>query len=747
MMRTASGMKVPGIILAPETSRPGLIPRRTAPGSPVLRKDSLGPGNSNLVATDSPTTEGSGTESQADVKAKKNPLSRGTSVRATTPGGRSGFAGAFKKGLSMTTVPALSRPNGDASSRPGTGQSQALDGVGDNPGANASTDTFATSSRQGSSAGLAGAAAGVPVTQNTLSQSTHMPDAQSRPTTSLSLNLATKPAVDQTLFTTLHDLFSVITHQPKQSGVVAPQLFIQQLKHDNELFRSTMHQDAHEFFNYLINEISEDAAKREAEKRKASGIKEVNKSRGNQYSIPGANAPSWVQDLFMGVLTNETRCLTCETVTSRDEAFLDLSIDIEQNTSVTACLRQFSKSEMLQQRDKYSCERCCSLQEAEKRMKIKKLPNVLALHLKRFKYQEDVQRFMKLAYRVVFPFELRLFNTIDDAPDADRMYRLWAIVVHIGAGLHHGHYVAIVRSGDKWLLFDDDTVSTVEESDIQKYYGDTPGYGSGYVLFYQAVDLDTESLLPHSIKEGRRSEREAAEAAIAAAAQSQNSRINGHYGQQPLLHTQLPPPASPAHTPQPAQSYSPITTVGFNPFSSPTDPLITPMNENRNPFDQPSRTYIAETRSPPPVPPVRQRTNSHHDTAGKPPDLAPRPPVTGNGLPNAPLKSGNNRPTPPAQIQFQDIPSTNGSQRSISRPPSRQHSMSVSNYPSGAPSPAMVTEAPRGTSPVRSKTEVPGGNPIFARSQLSNSPGAPPQADVKEKEKEKSKWWKLGKGK
>ena len=60
-----------------------------------------------------------------------------------------------------------------------------------------------------------------------------------------------------------------------------------------------------------------------------------------------------------------TRSLT--QVTSRDEAFLDLSIDIEQNSSVTACLRQFSASEMLCQRNKFSCDKCCGLQEAEKR--------------------------------------------------------------------------------------------------------------------------------------------------------------------------------------------------------------------------------------------------------------------------------------------------------------------------------------------------------------------------------------------
>lgn len=74
-----------------------------------------------------------------------------------------------------------------------------------------------------------------------------------------------------------------------------------------------------------------------------------------------------VHRLFEGVLTSETRCLTCETVSSRDECFLDLSIDIEQNSSVTACLRQFSASEMLCQKNKFFCDSCCDLQEAEKR--------------------------------------------------------------------------------------------------------------------------------------------------------------------------------------------------------------------------------------------------------------------------------------------------------------------------------------------------------------------------------------------
>lgn len=127
-------------------------------------------------------------------------------------------------------------------------------------------------------------------------------------------------------------------------------------------------------------------------------------------------------------------------------------------------------------------------------MKIKKLPNVLALHLKRFKYEESLQRHVKLTYRVVFPFELRLFNTADNVTNPDRLYELWAIVVHIGVGPHHGHYIAIVKSGKRWIVFDDNNVYPIEQNDISRYFGDTPGQGSGYILFYQATDLDWAGL-------------------------------------------------------------------------------------------------------------------------------------------------------------------------------------------------------------------------------------------------------------
>ncbi|KAL5494820.1 hypothetical protein ACEPAI_282 [Sanghuangporus weigelae] len=310
------------------------------------------------------------------------------------------------------------------------------------------------------------------------------------------------PASPPTMFSALRSLFAHISNNALDKGVVAPRAFVDKLKKENELFRSTMHQDAHEFLIFLLNKIAEDLEEeaRNARSGNSSGedlLSSVTSSGtptlGTATSRSNSSTRSnIVHDLFEGVLTSETRCLTCETVSSRDEAFLDLSIDIEQNSSVTACLRQFSASEMLCHKNKFFCDSCCGLQEAEKRMKIKRLPNVLALHLKRFKYQEDVGKYIKLAYRVAFPLELRLFNTADDAIDPDRLYGLFAIVVHIGNGPHHGHYVAIVKSGASWLVFDDDSVDSIKESDISKYFGDSNS-GSAYVLYYQALDLDLPS--------------------------------------------------------------------------------------------------------------------------------------------------------------------------------------------------------------------------------------------------------------
>jgi ubiquitin C-terminal hydrolase len=83
---------------------------------------------------------------------------------------------------------------------------------------------------------------------------------------------------------------------------------------------------------------------------------------------------TWVQDLFEGQLVSITRCLTCERTSSREEKFMNLSVDISKNVSLNHCLKKFSTKELLNLTDKFYCESCNAKQVATRQMMIKKRP-------------------------------------------------------------------------------------------------------------------------------------------------------------------------------------------------------------------------------------------------------------------------------------------------------------------------------------------------------------------------------------
>ncbi|KAK4156903.1 hypothetical protein C8A00DRAFT_12210 [Chaetomidium leptoderma] len=306
--------------------------------------------------------------------------------------------------------------------------------------------------------------------------------------------------MEECTFTGLRDIFTTLIDSQSRTGVLSPQRFLDIFKRNNEMFRNSMHQDAHEFYGIVLNDVIanvEANGKRMqemAESRSKNGTSQLTDtalSKTNSSLRTREPGTGWVHDIFEGVLTSETRCLTCERASQRDETFLDLSIDLEEHSSVTSCLQSFSAEEMLCERNKFQCDHCGGLQEAEKRMKVKKLPKVLALHLKRFKYTEDYSRLQKLFHRVVYPYHLRMFNTTDDAQDPDRMYELYAVVVHIGGNAYHGHYVAVIKTKDRgWLLFDDEMVEPVDKHFVLNFFGDKPGTACAYVLFYQETTFE-----------------------------------------------------------------------------------------------------------------------------------------------------------------------------------------------------------------------------------------------------------------
>ncbi|KAH6675670.1 putative ubiquitin carboxyl-terminal hydrolase creB [Halenospora varia] len=320
------------------------------------------------------------------------------------------------------------------------------------------------------------------------------------PILELTYENAASYGMEESTFTALKDIFMALIANSSRTGVLSPQRFLEIFKRDNEMFRTSMHQDAHEFYGLVLNavisnvEANAQRLKELEPPRNDDSLSQSMKTAINAMGLhSGTRSPGtgWVHEIFEGVLTSETKCLTCETASQRDETFLDLSIDLEEHSSVTSCLRKFSAEEMLCERNKFHCDNCGGLQEAEKRMKIKRLPKILALHLKRFKYTEDMTRLQKLFHRVVYPYHLRMFNTTDDAEDPDRLYELYAVVVHIGGNAYHGHYVSVIKTQDRgWLLFDDEMVEPVDKHYVRNFFGDKPGQACAYVLFYQETTVE-----------------------------------------------------------------------------------------------------------------------------------------------------------------------------------------------------------------------------------------------------------------
>ena len=70
-----------------------------------------------------------------------------------------------------------------------------------------------------------------------------------------------------------------------------------------------------------------------------------------------------------------------------------------------------------------------------------------------------------------------------------KQYELVGLVVHMGGGPHHGHYVSICKNERfGWLLFDDETVETVNESTVLKFVGNSDDLTTAYLLFYKETN-------------------------------------------------------------------------------------------------------------------------------------------------------------------------------------------------------------------------------------------------------------------
>ncbi|KJE92643.1 ubiquitin specific peptidase [Capsaspora owczarzaki ATCC 30864] len=161
----------------------------------------------------------------------------------------------------------------------------------------------------------------------------------------------------------------------------------------------------------------------------------------------GGNVPlPAMSSLFQGKLTTSTCCFECDTRTCQSETFWDVSVPIHDRENVlplSETLDAFTTPERLQGSNKYQCDTCRSFTEAERRILIGALPNVMTVHFKRFAFDEFNS---KLSTVAALPWSMTFAEwCVDDCQGRDALYDLAAIVFHSGSGSSSGHYTAVVN--------------------------------------------------------------------------------------------------------------------------------------------------------------------------------------------------------------------------------------------------------------------------------------------------------------
>lgn len=143
------------------------------------------------------------------------------------------------------------------------------------------------------------------------------------------------------------------------------------------------------------------------------------------------------------------------------------------------CFKLFIKEELLGTRDRWFCPRCTTEQPSKKKFDLWSLPDILVVHLKRFR---SVYRLDKIEKLVRFPVEGLDLTELVAGPTADEsyIYNLCAVSNHMGY-LGGGHYTAYARNfiDNEWYLFDDSHIHRVAKSSLVT--------DAAYVLIYTRV--------------------------------------------------------------------------------------------------------------------------------------------------------------------------------------------------------------------------------------------------------------------
>ncbi|XP_030675659.1 ubiquitin carboxyl-terminal hydrolase 44 isoform X1 [Nomascus leucogenys] len=291
----------------------------------------------------------------------------------------------------------------------------------------------------------------------------------------------------------LHTLFQVMWSG--KWALVSPFAMLHSVWRLIPAFRGYAQQDAQEFLCELLDKIQ-----RELEITGTSLPALIPTSQRKLIK----QVLNVVNNIFHGQLLSQVTCLACDNKSNTIEPFWDLSLEFperyqcsgkdiaSQPCLVTEMLAKFTETEALGGKI-YVCDQCNSkrrrfsskpvvLTEAQKQLMICHLPQVLRLHLKRFRWSGRNNR-EKIGVHVGFEEILNMEpyccrETLKSLRPECFIYDLSAVVMHHGKGFGSGHYTAYCYNseGGFWVHCNDSKLSMCTMDEVCK--------AQAYILFY-----------------------------------------------------------------------------------------------------------------------------------------------------------------------------------------------------------------------------------------------------------------------
>jgi ubiquitin carboxyl-terminal hydrolase 8 len=190
-------------------------------------------------------------------------------------------------------------------------------------------------------------------------------------------------------------------------------------------------------------------------------------------------------NLLYGQLLSSINCDDCLYLSIKFDPFSILSIDIPQQNNLTLinCIKNFIQKEKLTLDEQWKCPKCNKVTNSSKQFSYWNLPKLLTIHLKRFKFINQLN-IQKNDINISIPIELidlsEYISENNYENTSSKKYECVGIICHTGCYLG-GHYFSFCKKNNDWYLCNDSTYKKVilNTELVNKH---------AYILFYEIIE-------------------------------------------------------------------------------------------------------------------------------------------------------------------------------------------------------------------------------------------------------------------